>query len=143
MHNFVMRERQQKILAVGVNLAKGQLIVVETAMHRIVRQIRQRVTHPAHVPFHREPEAADINRPRHHRPGGGLLGQGQRAGKIPMHHDVQLAQQFDGIQVLAPAVLVRNPFARLARVIQVKHRGDGVNAQSVQMTLLEPEVRTG
>jgi hypothetical protein len=31
---------------------------------------------------------------------------GQRAGKIAVHHDVELAQEVDGLQVLAPAVAV-------------------------------------
>ncbi len=40
-----------------------------------------------------------------------------------------------------PAEAVRNPFAFLARVIQIQHRGHGVHAQAVDMVFLEPEQR--
>ena len=50
-------------------------------------------------------------------------------------------QERDGLEVLAAAELVRHPLARLARVVEVEHRGDGVDAQPVDVELLEPEER--
>ena len=51
---------------------------------------------------------------------------------------VQLLEERDGLEVLAAAVRVRHPLARLARVVEVEHRGDGVDAQPVDVELLEP-----
>ena len=47
-----------------------------------VLQVLQRVVHPAHVPLEAEAEAAEIRRPRHHRPGRGFLGDGLHVGMI-------------------------------------------------------------
>jgi hypothetical protein len=38
VHHLVVRQRQHEVLAVGVELAEGQLAVVEAPVHRIVRQ---------------------------------------------------------------------------------------------------------
>ena len=58
-----------------------------------------------------------------------------------MRHGVELAQELERLEILAAAVLVRQPLARLAAVIQVQHRGDGVHAQSVDVITLHPEQR--
>ena len=47
------------------------------------------------------------------------------------------------LEVLAAAVLVGDPLARLARVVEVEHRGDGVHPQAVDVVALEPEQRVG
>ena len=56
---------------------------------------------------------------------------------------VQLAQEGDGLEVLAPAMHVRDPLARLAAVVEVEHRGDGIDAQPVDVEALEPVERVG
>ena len=38
-------------------------------------------------------------------------------------------------------MLVRHPLAGLAGVVEVEHRGDGVDAEPVDVELLEPEQR--
>ena len=47
----------------------------------------------------------------------------------------------DRLDVLAAAVLVRHPLAGLARVVEVEHRRDRVDAQAVGVVALEPEER--
>ena len=64
-------------------------------------------------------------------------------GELGVRDVIELAQEIDGLQVLAPAVLVGNPFAFLARVIEVKHRGDGIDAQAVDVEAVAPEQRVG
>ena len=54
---------------------------------------------------------------------------------------VQLAEERDRLEVLAAAVVVRHPLARLARVVEVEHRGDRVHAQAVGVEVLEPVER--
>src|SRR5439155_24020663 len=52
---------------------------------------------------------------------------------------VEAAEEVDGFEVFAAAEAVRNPLASFARVIEVKHRSDGVHAQTVDVILVEPE----
>ena len=83
-------------------------------------------------------------RERHQNTGhtrSGQLGNGQRAGKVGMHHFVELAQEGNRFEVLAPAVHVRQPLAGLAAVVAVEHRGHGVHAQAVHAHGLQPEQR--
>ncbi len=54
---------------------------------------------------------------------------------------VQLAQERHRAEVLATAVLVRDPLARLPRVVEVEHRRDRVDAQPVDVVPVEPEAR--
>ena len=58
-----------------------------------------------------------------------------------MRQFVEAAQEIDGLQVLVAAVLVRNPLAGLARVVEVQHGGHGIHAQAVDVILLQPEQR--
>ncbi len=80
---------------------------------------------------------------RHLRPGGGFLGDGQRAGEFGVHHGIEFLEEIDGFQVLAAAVLVGQPLAGLARVVEVEHGGNGVDAQAVEVELAEPPVGRG
>ena len=56
-----------------------------------------------------------------------------------MHVRVDMANEGDGFEILASAMLVGDPLARLAAVIAVEHRGDGVDAQPVDMEVPQPE----
>jgi hypothetical protein len=84
-----------------------------------------------------------IRRARHLRPRGGFLGDGHHAGKFRVRDVVEFFQELDGLEVFAAAELVGNPLALLARVVEVKHRGDGVHAQAVHMKAFAPEQRVG
>ena len=57
------------------------LVVVVVAIDRVLRQVVERVVHPAHVPLEAKAEAALVGRPRNARPGGRFLGDGDDAGK--------------------------------------------------------------
>src|ERR1700690_3984853 len=52
---------------------------------------------------------------------------------------VEAAEEVDGLQILAPAVLVGYPLSGLARVVEIEHGGDRVHAQAVDVILLQPE----
>src|SRR5664280_1526488 len=52
-----------------------------------------------------------------------------------------IPNEFGGRENLAAAKLVGNPFARLARVVEVEHGGDGIHAQSIRVIAVEPENR--
>ena len=135
MHDLVVRQRQHEVLAERVHQAEGELVVVVAAVDRILLEVAERVVHPAHVPLEAEAEAAEVGRPRHARPGRGLLGDRHGAGVAAVDHLVELLEERDRVEVLAPAELVRQPLALLARVVEVEHRGHGVDAQAVDVVL--------
>ena len=91
--------------------------------------------------FMEKPKPAEVGRARDHRPRGRFLRAGQRAGKLLVHHHVELAQEVDRLEVLAPAVFVGHPFAGLARIVQIEHRGHRIHAQAVGVELGQPVVR--
>ena len=51
---------------------------------------------------------------------------------------VDVAQEIDGLEVLVAAMTVRNPFAGLARIVQIQHRGDRIDAQRIDMEPVDP-----
>src|SRR5262245_35935623 len=55
------------------------------------------------------------------------------------HLGVEAAQELDGVQVLAPAIAVWNPTTFRTAVVEIEHRGDGVDAQSIDRVAIEPE----
>ncbi len=59
------------------------------------------------------------------------------------HLRVGAPQEFDGVDVLAAAVTVRNPAAGRAAVVEIDHRGDRIDAQPVDAVALHPEQRVG
>ena len=60
-----------------------------------------------------------------------------------MHHFVQPFEKIDSVQILAAAVTIGNPLARLARIVEIEHRSDRVHAQSVNVIFVQPEKRVG
>ncbi len=74
MHHFVVTQRQNKLLGIGIDEGKSQLPVVIAAMYRLLGEIIQGVVHPAHIPFEAEPQAAGSDIPANAIPGGGLFG---------------------------------------------------------------------
>ena len=97
--------------------------------------------HPAHVPLEAEAEPAEVGRPRDARPRRRLLGDREHAGLAPVQDLVQLLQERDRLEVLAAAERVRHPLALLARVVEVEHRRDRVDAEPVGVVLAQPVER--
>ena len=112
--------------------------MVVAAVDRVVREVLERVVHPAHVPLVGEAEAAEVHRPRHAGERGRLLGDGEHAGAPAVHDRVHLLQEGDRLEVLPAAELVRHPLAFLPRVVEVEHRRDRVDPQAVDVELLDP-----
>ncbi len=144
VHDLVVGDRQDVVLAVGVHHREGHLVVVVPAVHRLLLDVLQRVVHPAHVPLQAEAQPAEaartlvVGRAGDAVPGRRLLGDGDHARAAPVDRGVHLLQEGHRVQVLPAAVLVRRPPARLARVVEVEHRGDRVHAQAVDVELLAP-----
>jgi len=56
---------------------------------------------------------------------------------------VHTLEEIDGLNVFAATEFIGDPLAGLARVVEVKHGGDGVHAKAVDMVLVEPEESVG
>ncbi len=138
MHDLVVAEGQDEVLAERVHERERQLVVVPAPPHRVLLEVAQRVVHPAHVPLEAEAQAADVRGPRDAGPGGRLLGRADDPRLAGVGDLVELLEERDRLQVLAPAVLVGHPLAGLAGVVEVEHRGHGVDAQAVGVVLAQP-----
>ena len=68
VHDFIVRERKNEILAPRVQQAKRQRVVIATAKQRIGLKVFQRVVHPSHVPLEIKTEPARVNRLAHSGP---------------------------------------------------------------------------
>jgi len=89
-----------------------------------------------------KPRAAGIDRAGDAGVGGGLLGDGDGAGHL-VGLFVEPLEEIDGGQILIAAVLVGQPLAGLARVIEIQDRGHGVHPQAVDVILLQPKQGVG
>ena len=54
---------------------------------------------------------------------------------------VEALQEVDGFEILAAAEAVGDPFALLARIVEVQHGRDGVDAQAVDVEFAQPVER--
>src|ERR1035441_5474779 len=122
---------------------EGEVVLMVLAMNRVVAEVEERVMHPAHVPLEREAQSAQVGWTRYLWPGGGLFGNGHHAGEFSVREGIELADEINGLKVLAPAILVGNPLPRLARIIEVEHRGHRIDPQAVDMKAVAPEQRIG
>ncbi len=139
MHNLVVRQRQNEVLGERVENGEGELTLVVFAVDGVLVEVFERVVHPAHVPFHAEAQAADIDGLGDHGPSRRFLCDHLHVREIPVDHLVETAQELDGPEVLPPAMLIRDPFAFLTRVVEIEHGGDAVDAQGVRVVRVQPE----
>ncbi len=137
--DFVVREGKQEIFCEGIEKRKSELVVLVFAMDRVARKKAQSVVHPAHVPFEAEAEATEISGARNSGPGRGLFGDGENTGESAVSDFVHALEEIDGVEVFAASELIGDPLAGLARVVEIKHGGDGVHAETVDVVLVEPK----
>ena len=138
VHDLVVADRQHEVLVERVHQREGQLAVVVPAVDGLLAEVLQRVVHPAHVPLEAEAEAALVGGLRDPRPRRRLLGDHDDATDPLVGGAVGLLEQLDGLEVLATAVLVGDPGPGVPGVVEVEHRGHAVDAQAVDVELLEP-----
>ncbi len=140
--DLVVRQRQHEVLVECVDQRKRELAVVVLAKHRIELHVLERVVHPAHVPFEAESEAA------HARWGGTPWARRSIPRRSSRHPDDRgrpprsaragnsIASRFS-----RPPIAVRNPFALLARVVEVEHRGHRIDPHAVDVIMLRTRTR--
>ena len=138
VHHFVVAQRQHEVLREGVVHAEGHLVMVVSSVDGLAPHVVQGVVHPAHVPLVAESESAGVGGPGDPGIGGRFLGEGGDALAAGVDRLVQALQEGDRLQVLAPTLDIRHPFALRAGVVPVEHRGDGIDPQAVDVVLLQP-----
>ena len=57
------------------------------------------------------------------------------------HRVIELLQERDGFQILSSTKPIAKPLPGFPSVVEIQHRRDGIDAQSVQMKLFDPEER--
>src|SRR6185295_8581956 len=82
-----------------------------------------------------------MGRPRDHGPVGGLFGDGLAVRVILVDHMIQTAHKVDGLKILPAAVLVGNPLAGFAGIVEIEHGSHRVDAQSIDVKFVEPKKR--
>ena len=90
-----------------------------------------------------KPETAVRRRFGDQRPCGGLLRNHHLVGMTAQDRAVALLQESDGLQVFLAALGVRLPLTVTAVIVKVEHAGHRVDAQAVQVILLDPEQCAG
>ena len=143
MHDLVVAHRQHEPLAERVEQPERQLAMMPAAMDRVGAGVAERVVHPAEVPLVGEPETAVLDRVGHLRPRGALFGDHHRRRHIVDDRRVELPKEVDGVEVLAAAESVRDPPTGPARVVEVQHAGNCIDAQAVDVELVQPVQRVG
>ena len=93
--HLVVGQGQHEVLGEGVPDAERELVLVPAAVHAVQAHVLQRVVHPAHVPLHAEPQAAQEHRPCHHRPVRGLLRDGLDILEAAVELAVHVPEQGD------------------------------------------------
>src|SRR5215204_3261432 len=141
VYYLVVREGQDEVLVEGVDEGERDLVVVVLAVDGILGHVLQAVVHPAHVPLVTEPQTTHRGRAADHGPGCRFLREGGGAWVLTEDELVRALQECYGLQVLVAAVHVREPLALLPGVVEVEHRGDGVDPQPVYVILGDPEQR--
>ena len=141
VHDLVVGQRQDEIFGEGVEQAERDLLVMMLPVDRVLGDVVQGVVHPPHVPLVAEAKPADVDRPRHHRPGGGFFRRRGRVRKAAEHFRIEATKERDRVQILAAAELVRDPAAFRPAVVEIEHRRHRIDAQAVDPIAIEPEQR--
>ena len=136
--HFVVAENLYEVFRISIDHAERELVVMVFAVDRFVLDVAEEIVHPAHVPLVVEAEATLLWRTRDAWEAGGFFGDENRVRSQAAHDAVQVLQEFERVVVDVAAVFVRNPLAGALAVVEVEHRGDSIDAQTVAVEFLEP-----
>ena len=141
MHNFVMRQGQNKVFTECINHAETHLVVMITPVDGIFTHVLQTVIHPAHIPFVMKTQATDI---------GWRSNSGERSRFFRRHNRtvgirtdilINAFEQRDCLKVFASTKSVGHPLALLTRIIAVQHRRYCIDTQAIDSITLQPKHR--
>src|SRR4029453_8326643 len=89
--------------------------------------------------FHFMPKPRPPEWTADHRARSRFFSDHLRVGVISVNRFVELAQELDRAEIFSAAMDIGKPLALLASVIEVQHRRNGVDAQSIDVVFREPE----
>ena len=138
MHHFVVRQRVHEPLAVLVHHGKRELVMRPFSEKGIDPEIVEGVMHPPHVPLQGKAEPALVDRMGDLGPRRALFRNRDHTGVQRVHRLIQLLEKRHRVEILTPTKPVAQPLPRLAAVVEVEHRGDGIHTQPVDVELLDP-----
>jgi hypothetical protein len=106
-----MAEGKHETFGTCIRLAERHTAVMGRALFRFLAEILERVVHPAHVPFVREPEPALDSRSRNLRPCRRLFGDHHGRRELFERSGVHFLQERNRFKIFATTILVRYPLA--------------------------------
>src|SRR2546423_1181334 len=106
MHDFIVRKGKDEIFVMMIEHRESEVVLVVFAINRIAAEIPEGVVHPTHVPFECESKAPQIGRTSDEGPRSGFFGNGPHAGMFGVDEMVEVAQEFNRLQVLPSAELI-------------------------------------
>ena len=139
VHDLIVRECQNKVLAVRIDHTERQLTVVMGTEDRIELHIIKEIIHPAHVPLIIKAQSVLLYRSRHLRPCSRLLCDQKRAIRILFINRIQMLEKFNRLKILIAAVNICHPLAVVLAVVEIQHRSDCVHPDTVCMVYIFPE----
>ncbi len=110
MYDFIMTERQHKILIIIVHHTEAKLILVKFSFHRVKLEIIQRVMHPPHHPFHSKTQSVGKRWFGDSGPISCFLGDRLDVGKIPEYSLIKIFNEINSFQIAIPPMFIGLPF---------------------------------
>ena len=141
--HLVVGQRQHIIFGKCIHHTEGKFVVIVRAIDRVERYVAEHVVHPAHVPLEVEAKPVHIRRFGDQRPCRGLLSDHQHVGVFAQNCTVELFDKLHRLQVLIATMYIRCPLPRFLAVVQIQHRRNRIDAQTVHVEFFHPEHRAG
>ena len=85
MHDFIMRKWQNIMFGKRIAHGKREFIMMITAEEAVQLAVRERIVHPAHVPFKVEAKASFFHRRGYARKSSALFSDQKGARAFPVH----------------------------------------------------------
>ena len=117
--------------------------MIPFTVNRVQTYIVKHIIHPAHVPLIVEAHAAHVDWLGNKRPGSGFLSNHECFRMELENGLIELFDEIHCLQITRVAIFVWLPLAVLAAIVQIKHIGNCIDAQPINMILFKPEHRIG
>ena len=143
MNDLIVAENQDEVFIMGIEHGEGGLPMMILPMDGLMGDVAEAVIHPAHVPFEAKAQTALTDGTRYTGPSGALFRDHEDAGMLFVAHTIEMPHETDGLQVLATSVVVRHPLTGLTGVVEVEHRGHGIDAEAIDVIFLDPKESIG
>ena len=131
VNDFIMGQRQKKMVMIVIHHGKGQLMIVHAAICGSRAAVIQGVVHPAHVPLIVKSKAVFRHRLCNVGIGCGVL-RYQNCGWMQcLQPPIHILQEFYCVQIDTPS--------RVS--LPINHAADCVHAQAIYMKFRQPVIR--